>query len=81
MLVFMSYLILQLFNFTTIKNSIFGHKTCHEDPYLPFHKCQCSPRGFFAHRQINHAVFLPSPKAMAGLYEANIDFITACGRP
>ncbi|WP_426668600.1 zinc dependent phospholipase C family protein [Mucilaginibacter sp. McL0603] len=36
----------------------------------------CSSWGFFAHRRINHVAVFTLPKAMAGFYEANIDFIT-----
>ena len=32
--------------------------------------------GFFAHRRINHVAGFTLPKAMAGFYRANIDFIT-----
>jgi hypothetical protein len=32
--------------------------------------------GFFAHKRINHIAVFTLPKAMAGFYEANIDFIT-----
>lgn len=37
----------------------------------------CSSWGFFAHKRINHVAVFTLPKAMAGFYEANIDFITA----
>ncbi|MDB5141728.1 MAG: Nuclease [Mucilaginibacter sp.] len=36
----------------------------------------CTSWGFFAHRRINHVAVFTLPKAMAGFYEANIDFIT-----
>jgi hypothetical protein len=36
----------------------------------------CSPWGFFAHRRINHVAVFTLPKAMAGFYQANVDFIT-----
>jgi len=36
----------------------------------------CSSWGFFAHRRINRIAVFTLPKAMAGFYEANIDFIT-----
>jgi hypothetical protein len=36
----------------------------------------CCSWGFFAHRKINHVAVFTLPKAMAGFYEANIDFIT-----
>ncbi len=36
----------------------------------------CSSWGFFMHRRINHVAVFTLPKAMAGFYEANIDFIT-----
>ena len=36
----------------------------------------CSSWGFFAHKRINHIAVFALPKAMAGFYEANIDFIT-----
>jgi len=36
----------------------------------------CSSWGFFAHRRINHVAVFTLPKAMAGFYEANINFIT-----
>jgi hypothetical protein len=36
----------------------------------------CCSWGFFAHRRINHAAVFTLPKAMAGFYQANIDFIT-----
>lgn len=36
----------------------------------------CSSWGFFAHRRINHVAVFTLPKAMAGFYQANIDFIT-----
>jgi hypothetical protein len=36
----------------------------------------CSSWGFFAHRRINHVAIFTLPKAMAGFYQANIDFIT-----
>jgi hypothetical protein len=32
--------------------------------------------GFFAHRRINHMAVFTLPRAMAGFYEANIDYIT-----
>ncbi len=37
----------------------------------------CTSWGFFAHRRINHVAVFTLPKAMAGFYQANIDFITA----
>jgi len=36
----------------------------------------CSSWGFFAHRRINRIAVFTLPKAMAGFYEANIDFLT-----
>jgi hypothetical protein len=36
----------------------------------------CSSWGFFAHRRINRLAVFALPKAMAGFYEANINFIT-----
>lgn len=36
----------------------------------------CSSWGFFAHKRINRIAVFTLPKAMAGFYEANIDFIT-----
>lgn len=36
----------------------------------------CSSWGFFAHRRINHMAVFTLPKAMAGFYQANIDFVT-----
>src|ERR1700744_1616487 len=36
----------------------------------------CSSWGFFAHKRINHVAVFTLPRAMAGFYEANIDFIT-----
>jgi hypothetical protein len=36
----------------------------------------CSSWGFFAHRRINRVAVFTLPRAMAGFYEANIDFIT-----
>jgi hypothetical protein len=36
----------------------------------------CTSWGFFAHRRINHVAVFTLPWAMAGFYEANIDFIT-----
>ncbi|HEY4193987.1 MAG TPA: zinc dependent phospholipase C family protein [Mucilaginibacter sp.] len=36
----------------------------------------CSSWGFFAHKRINHMAVFTLPKAMAGFYQANIDFIT-----
>lgn len=36
----------------------------------------CSSWGFFGHRRINHVAVFTLPKAMAGFYEANINYIT-----
>ncbi|EHQ28418.1 zinc dependent phospholipase C family protein [Mucilaginibacter paludis] len=36
----------------------------------------CSSWGFFAHKRINRVAVFTLPKAMAGFYKANIDFIT-----
>src|SRR5476651_1812988 len=36
----------------------------------------CSSWGFFAHYRINRLAVFTLPKAMAGFYKANIEFIT-----
>ena len=36
----------------------------------------CSSWGFFGHRRINHMAVFTLPKAMAGFYDANINYIT-----